>query len=323
MPSPTSCWLATAKALDALGVQARLSCNLPEIAGYDVSAAAGTARLSIDPLPVPDDESNMGGMLRALAQIDPASTKHYGLINSNQQSIKDSGDRDQAAAQALGYVTVNDQEMPPTVDNWRPFVVNAQSAGVQVLGFQGAPATFSAFMNAATDVGWFPKWVVLNSNNYDPSLISLGGTALNGPTGGVLVTSAIWPFEQASKNPATQQYIDTLNTYVHGAKPKSLGVSSTSAWLLFATAAKACGSNLTRTCVMNNAMNTKNWTAGGLHVPETPSNATGNTSQCFTVFKAASSGFSVDTQVAQPNTQGIYNCNPANVIKLPGFPQAQ
>jgi hypothetical protein len=74
---------------------------------------------------------------------------------------------------------------------------------------------------------------------------------------------------------------------------------------------------------MNNAMNTKSWTAGGLHVPETPSNATGNTSQCFTVFNATSSGFSVDTQVAQPNTQGIYNGNPANVIKLPGFPQAQ
>ncbi len=62
---------------------------------------------------------------------------------------------------------------------------------------------------------------------------------------------------------------------------------------------------------------------GGLHVPETPSNATGNTSQCFTVFKATSSGFNVDAQVAQPNTQGIYNCSPANVIKLPGFPQAQ
>jgi hypothetical protein len=49
------------EALDATGVQQRLSCKLPEIAAYDVSAAAGTAPLSIDPIPVPNNMSNLGG----------------------------------------------------------------------------------------------------------------------------------------------------------------------------------------------------------------------------------------------------------------------
>jgi ABC-type branched-subunit amino acid transport system substrate-binding protein len=318
--------------LDATGVQQRLSCKLPEIAGYDVSAAAGTAPLSLDPLPVPDAESNMGGMLRALAQYDPAAIKHYGLISSNQQSIRDSGNRDRAAAEHLGYVTVNYQEMPPTVDNWRPYVENAKGAGVEVLGFQGAPATFSAFLKTAADVGWFPKWVVLNGNNYDPSLISLAGTALdqlqtkggtNGQGGGaVIITAGLYPFELASQNPATQLYINNLDQYVHGVKPKSLGINSTSAWLLFAESAKACGSNLTRDCVMSHAAAETNWTAGGLHVPEKPSNATGDSSQCFTMLKASSTGYTVDTAVLKPNSQGIYNCNPANVFRLPGFPQS-
>ncbi len=313
------------EALDATGVQQRLSCHLPEIAGYDVSSAAGTAPLSLDPLPVPNAESNMGGMLRVLAEYDPAAIKHYGLINSNQQSVRDSGNRDRAAAEKLGYVTVNYQEMPPTVDNWRPYVENAKGAGVQVLGFQGAPATFSAFLKTASDVGWFPKWVVLNGNNYDPSLISLAGTALDGPKqmgGGVIITAGLWPFELASQNPATQLYINNLNQFVHGAKPKSLGVNSTSAWLLFAESAKACGSQLTRTCVMDHAAGTINWTGGGLHVPEKPTNATGDTSQCFTMLLASSTGFTVNTNVLKPNNQGIYNCSPANVFRLPGFPQS-
>jgi hypothetical protein len=320
------------EALDATGVQQRLSCKLPEIAGYDVSAAAGTAPLSIDPLPVPNHESNLSGAFRVLAEYDPAAIKHYGLINSNQQSVRDSGNRDRAAAEHLGYVTVNYQEMPPTVDNYRPYVENAKGAGVEVLGFQGAPATFSAFLKAASDVGWFPKWVVLNSNNYDPSLVSLAGTALDqiqtkgGPDGkgggALLVTSAVFPFELASQNPATQLYINNLNQYVHGAKPKSLGINSTSAWLLFAESAKACGSNLTRDCVMSHAAATTNWTGGGLHVPEKPSNATGVISQCFTLFKASSTGFAIDTAVLKPNTNGVYNCNPANEFSLPGFPQS-
>jgi hypothetical protein len=309
------------EALDATGVQQRLSCKLPEIAGYDVSAAAGTAPLSIDPLPVPDAESNMGGMLRVLAQYDPAAIKHYGLVNSNQQSVRDSGNRDRAAAEVQGYVTVNYQEAPPTVDNWRPFVENAKSAGVQVLGFQSNPATFSAFLKTAKDVGWAPKWVVLNGNNYDPSLISLGGTALDAVQGGVIITAALYPFEQASSNAATTQYINNLNQYVHGVKPKSLGINSTSAWLLFAESAKACGSQLTRTCVMDHAAATKNWTAGGLHVPENPSNANGDSSQCFVMFKATSTGFAINTAVLKPNTNGVYNCSPDNVYRLKGFPQ--
>ena len=60
------------EALDAIGVQQRLSCKLPEIAAYDVSAAAGTAPLSIDPIPVPNNKSNLGGAFRALAKADPS-----------------------------------------------------------------------------------------------------------------------------------------------------------------------------------------------------------------------------------------------------------
>src|SRR5262249_8066043 len=49
------------EALDATGVQQRQSCGLPEIPAYDVSVAAGSAKDTIMPIPVPDNQSNMGG----------------------------------------------------------------------------------------------------------------------------------------------------------------------------------------------------------------------------------------------------------------------
>jgi Periplasmic binding protein len=311
------------EAIDATGVQPRLSCGLPEISGFDVSAAAGTAPLSVQPLPTPDDESTIGGALRALKAYDPASTAFYGLLSSTVQSVKDSGNRDKAAAAQLGYTQVYYDEYPVQVNNWRPYAQAIQAKGVQVLGIQAQPNYNSELFRAFSDIGYFPKWVVLNTNNYDPVTISEGGTNLDKFTGGLLVSGRFPPFELGQSDPthypATAQFIQIVKQYQNVA-PKALGVNAFSAWLLFAEAAKSCGSNLTRQCVMSYAGAQKNWTAGGLHDPENPGNATGSLSQCFTIIKATSAGFALDPAVTKPN-QGIYNCDPANVFKLQGFPQ--
>ena len=312
------------EALDATGVQQRLSCQLPEIAAYDVSAAAGSAQLSIDALPVPDSESNLGGALRALKAFDPASAAHYGLLSSNQQSIKDSGNRDKQAAAQLGYTQVYYDELPLQVNNWRPYAQAIQAKGVQVLGIQAQANQDAQLFKAFADIGYFPKWVVLNSNNYDPVMISEGGTNLDSFTGGVLVNSFFVPFELGQSDPAkypvTSQFVNIVKQSQNVA-PKSLGVNAFSAWLLFAEGVKSCGNNVTRQCVFNYASSQKGWTAGGLTAPVNPSNATGDTSQCFLMTKATSKGWVLATDVYKPN-QGVFNCDPANVFKLQGFPQS-
>jgi len=312
------------EALDATGVQQRLSCQLPEIAAYDVSAAAGDAQLSIDALPVPSSESNLGGALRALKAFDPASAAHYGLLSSNQQSIKDSGNRDKAAAAQLGYTQVYYDEMPLQVNNWRPYAQAIQAKGVQVLGIQAQANQDAQLFKAFADIGYFPKWVILNSNNYDPVMISEGGANLDQFTGVVIVNSFFVPFElgqtDPAKYPVTAQFVNIVKQYANVA-PKSLGVNSFSAWLLFAEGVKSCGDNVTRQCVFNYASSQKGWTAGGLTAPVNPSNATGDTSQCFLMTKASSKGWALATDVYKPN-QGVFNCDPCNVFKLQGFPKS-
>jgi hypothetical protein len=87
-------------------------------------------------------------------------------------------------------------------------------------------------------------------------IVAEGGSALSGSTGGIYVNSPAVPFEQADKYPATKQYVDLLTQYANGAKPKAFGVNSFSAWVLWAEAAKACGSTLTRDCVLSHALAT-------------------------------------------------------------------
>jgi hypothetical protein len=135
------------------------------------------------------------------------------------------------------------------------------------------------------------------------------------------VEAGIAPFELADQHPATRQYIDLLQHYVHGAKPKALGVNAFSAWLLFAESAKACGSTLTRQCLIDHAAATKDWTAGGLHAADQPGNATQTGGTCFVLLKATPTGFVVDKTVTQPDND-IYNCDPADTFKLNGFPSS-
>jgi hypothetical protein len=139
-----------------------------------------------------------------------------------------------------------------------------------------------------------------------------------------LVNSFFAPFELGQSDPAkypvTAQFVNIVKQYA-GVAPKSLGVNSFSVWLLFAEGVKSCGNNVTRQCVFNYAQSQTNWTAGGLTAPVKQSNATGDTSQCFLMTKATSSGWQPATAVYKPN-QGVFNCDPANVIKLQGFPES-
>jgi hypothetical protein len=88
------------------------------------------------------------------------------------------------------------------------------------------------------------------------------------------VRLAFHPFEEADKWPAIKQYQDNLKKYVQDGKEAALGLQSTSAWLLFATAVKACGEKnggvVDRTCVLQEAAAQTEWTAGGTHAPTDP-----------------------------------------------------
>ncbi|HEX4778917.1 MAG TPA: ABC transporter substrate-binding protein [Acidimicrobiia bacterium] len=301
------------EAFDSAGVDQRVKCRLGEIPAYDVSKQAAAAPMTVQPIAASAHTSAIGGALRILKETDPEAARHLGQLSSQLQSVKDAGDRDRSAAKQLGYVSAYYDEAPILIDNFRTYAQNLQSKGVQVFLFENAPDNLAALYRALAELKYFPKWGIYGGNMYDPKLVKNAGGALQGNV--LIVTNAV-PFELASTHPATKQYIDILAKYAGGAQPKSLGINAWSAWLLWAKSAKACGSHLTRTCVLDKAAAVTSWTAGGLHAPAHPGNANQSASPCFVFVRATPSGFKIDEKMTHP-TRDIFNCDPRNVVKLP------
>ena len=65
----------------------------------------------------------------------------------------------------------------------------------------------------------------------------------------IYVRDAFVPLEEANINPAVQKYVSLVTA--DGGKVSQLGQQATSSFLLWATEAKACGSDLTRQCMIN------------------------------------------------------------------------
>ena len=87
-----------------------------------------------------------------------------------------------------------------------------------------------------------------------------------------------------------------------------------SAWLLFAKAVKECGSEVTRKCVYEHALNTTDWTGGGLHAPQDVENQ--KPGICGIMIEATADGFTT-ARGFEPN-EGLLACDDENVITLTG-----
>ncbi len=293
--------------------QPRMDCGLSEIAGYAVSETAGQSDNLLIGMTTSIKVSAMEPIFKAIAAQDPAAKASLAIWNLATNSVLPVGKRDMAGAIRQGYSPTVYEEIPTAVDNWRPYAEKLKEKNVQVLYVAGTPENLVAAMRTMNDVGYFPKYITVSTNYYNPKLVAEGGDLLDKTH--IVLIGNFPPFEQADQFPALATYIANLQHYVSGAEPKALGVNATSAWLAFAVSAKQCGSELTRECVMKNAAALTNWTGGGLHPARPIANLTGPGPKCLYTLTATSKGFAVDPLIT-PN-EGIYYCADDNFPQLP------
>jgi hypothetical protein len=278
-----------------------------------VSAAAGRAANSILPIVNSDTQSHLRGLFRQILAKDPEAAKFFGELNNSLPAITAQGKRNAQAAVDLGFTQVYYEETPALVDNWRTYAENIKKAGVQVLSMENTPENTAALLSALNDVGYFPKYMVMEANHYNDKLVTEAGTNLDQTL--LLIDNSIVPFELADPDyPATQRLVELLQQYAK-AEPKALAVNAFSAWLLWAESAKACGDSLTRACVVEKAAAAVGWTGGGLHTPGKPANASGSNTACFMALQATSKGFVVNSDFTNA-TDGLFNCDPDNVAAV-------
>ncbi|MFM7270012.1 MAG: ABC transporter substrate-binding protein [Actinomycetes bacterium] len=297
---------------DDTGQKDRIGCLLPDIAGYVVSPQARGSELLVQVMPNPNDEINNGDM-QWLAKKFPEAAKRVAAMTAGLPSTIVVKDQAVEGGEAAGMTVVADIQYNANGEStWAPIVQSLKSKGVKGILWTGEPENLAKLEQGLKDANYPMDFIRPDANHYDQKLLDTGGKAIEN----TFVHAQIYPFEQAAENPATQQYLDLFKKYLPNGKAKSyLGVQAFSAWLLFAKGATACGSKLTRSCILEKTKQVggTSWTGGGLHGASNVREQ--QATECFTVFKASPKGFSLPDIEANDS---IYNCAPGNVLKLKG-----
>jgi hypothetical protein len=295
-------------ALDSGQEETRLGCGLPAVPTYSVSPEFANAPLMYQAVPNPAD-IYPAGWAGQIAELFPDDITNASVMFGNFAATIDTKDKVLQTFDDFGFhfldcpIEYNIAGEP----DWKPFAQRLKDCGAQVVYYSGQPyPNMQNLLDDAAQVDYDPIWLT-DSNAYLQSFADWNATG-NGDR--VYVRTAFTPFEQADTNPATQQYLDIVTG--HGGDVSQLGEQSTSSFLLWATAAKECGAELTRECVLDKLSQVTSWTGGGLHAEANPG---GNMPpECAMLLKLDGTTW----VQAYPEQEGEFACNPDGAIELTG-----
>lgn len=290
--------------LDDTGLADRLKCGLPDIAPYIFGPNSVNAPLKAAAFPTPNDQVFLGGVAKFFTAF-PGTKQAVGVIVPNgaagaeQQKIFTEG------LKAIGGDLVSVLEYNTTVQaSWTPLVDKLRSAGVKLLLIDADLGPTAALEEAMATQNWWPQVQVVPPHLYASEFLK----QLTVAPENFYVYTPIAPLEDASANPPTAQYIQIMHTYDPSGEIGFPSVEAFSSWLLFAEAAKACGSSLTRTCLMSKIATTTSWTGGGLTSQANP--AANAMPACYVVLKITGSAGHLAFSRYEPASG--FDCSPDN-----------
>lgn len=296
---------------DSLWPEVGAACGLIDIAGFSVtpdkSGVVGQDLIesrSVQVIPNPRDRYPAGA-IRLLNEEFPGTKDATGFLYGDLQTLKVTLDKTVLAYEEIGHTVVEVAAYAILGEsNWQPFAVRLRDAGVESFHFVGEGENLANLQRAMAEIDYFPTVQLMETNFYDQEYLNAAGDAAEG----TFIRTSLWPFEEADQNPATQRYLDLVDA-IDG-KVAVLGVQSMSAWLLFATAAKACDleDDLTRSCVLERAASTDAWDGGGLHAETSP--ADNEPSACTIVLRVT------DGEFARHLPDEGYHCDPDDVVTV-------
>lgn len=293
------------------GQRDRLQCLLPEIPTYMVTLEGRDSDLTVQP--VPNRSTEYAALpFNYVAQKFPDATKAVVTLTGNVSATELVDAQATEVAKNMGWkVKANLQYSALGEPTWVPVAQKIKDQGAKGLLYTGEPQNLALLMKALQQINYPLDFVIAAANHYDQNLIKDGGSAIHN----VYMVVGFVPYEDASKNPPTQQYLDLFAKYKPSGKSHAaLGLQTFSAWLLFAKAAMSCGADLTRKCVYDNAQTYTDWTGGGLNAPQNmKTQAAGD---CGILLEATPNGFVVPDGF-KPN-KGFFYCDPKNVATLHG-----
>ena len=297
-------------AFDSNQEETRLGCGLPAVPTYSVSAAFANGKDVFTPIPSPSDEVS-AGYYEQIATLLPEQVKKVATLVASFTATQESRDKVVAVAPQFGwhFVSTTIEYNPVGEADWTPFVKQIRDSGATMVYWSGTCLPHLQLFAQAAKANGLDVAIIADANHYSGACKAANA---DGAMDNVYIRLSSIPFEEADANPATKDYLDLLAT--SGGDTSMLGSQTASAFLLWATAAAACGAQLTRACTLANLKNTTSWTGHGLHAVTNPGQ--NHPPDCNMVIKLHRAAYERVT----PAKRGTFECKPAWVAKVSGTP---
>jgi ABC-type branched-subunit amino acid transport system substrate-binding protein len=285
--------------------QTRIECGLPTVPGVVSGGAIAMAPLSVASYPQPIDYYNVGSAAQ-IARAFPDKVKKAATMLAIFPNLTDYGQRFVRTVPSVGWNFVGcDQTYPITgVSDYRPYVQKLKDCGVETVFILDLQAGMENILDAANQLDYHPIWLDAASV-YTQDLAAWNA---NGNGDNLYFGNSFVPLDHTPEGSANAAYSSIVKA--NGGDISYSGQVSTSSFLLWATAAKACGNDLTRDCVMTNLKATHQWNAGGLSTDQDP--GANLTDHCTQVMKLDGTKF----VQWQPSEQGQFTCESSWATKV-------
>lgn len=292
---------------DNQGAQAMVDCKLIEVPAYTVTPDKGLSDRLVAPLPNPTYSYN-SGPARYMKKQFPDAIKKAAIVHGNIEAVNIQAARVKEAYEKMGYTFIYDKQTDVIQESYASEAKAMKDAGVEYFTMISATSETAKMLRDMKTQGFEPKVIDLGQQFYDTDLLAEPGAE------GAHVLLNTVPFEEASDSPALQAFLDAYegSSAPNKPDPTSLGVQSFSAGLLFATALKAAGDDLTRDNVLAELKKIKEWDGGGLHYTTDPGDNAG--SDCFMYDRVEGGKFVREF----PTEAATFECDPDYPIELTG-----
>ncbi|GAA0941634.1 ABC transporter substrate-binding protein [Actinocorallia libanotica] len=253
-------------AMDEAAEQYRAACELPTVAGFTVGPNAAMGPNKFEAVPYPVDRYNASGLMLAMEKF-PEMKTDLDAINSTSPAITTGTRKIESVLNGMDVKFKNcGVQLNVKGDaTFVPFAEKFKKCDVKALWTSKTPDPAALGMLEALDrVGVDVPFI--GEATWYTDFISKWNTSGQGDN--IHLSMIFQPFENADKVPAVKKYLEIVEGA--GGKTALLGMQATSAFLLWANAAKACGSDLTRECVAKEISQVHEWTGGGLHAATDP-----------------------------------------------------
>jgi ABC-type branched-subunit amino acid transport system substrate-binding protein len=242
----------------------------------------------------------------AIAEAFPDAVKKVGVMEPNFPATIDYTQRAKGSYTSVGweFLDCTQSYAISGVTDFRPYLQKLKDCGAEVVLTTDTGNNLQNALDAAEQLDFHPIWMATSA----VYTAAFSAWNVNGNADNVYIPNVFVPVEDTRPGTANAAYVDIVTA--HGGDVSYTGQQAASAFLLWATAAKACGNDLTRACVMQQLKGVHEWTAGGLSSVQDPG---GNLpGECGMVIKVEGTAF----VQWQPDAVGEFTCDPSYLVEV-------